>query len=710
MPESNLNGNLLVGASIGAGLNVLKDFKTLKLGNVVLCSLPDSKEQAAEVLKYCRENKIYIMLSEFVHRHNHKRWHAPSLDKKTLEELIPLAGEYFLGRYAIGEAGGILYWPKYYTIDEAVDAYRNMPPAANDAEARHNYVEYLKQELAYERNEVGNCKLFNVDSSVIFATHTEAGIDGQCLEMMPGDPLITLSAVRGAARAANQIWGVHIAQMYYGGIHVDEMYLNRWRASLWLSFIAGAQFIYPECGHFCYDIALEPKRDFHDPLIRRFRAELRELYRYTMIHHRPEGYPLSTMAIVRGRDDGHPGIWNPYAWGIYNCGEAWEYSDADKAWDLYNTFYTRTPLFEQYNTGEHDYSGNPPGGQLDMLPVDGDFSNYKTLVFLGTNRMDEELYSKLITFVKNGGHLIIALSHFDNSPVRGGENLTYFRNGKIHELCGFDIAGRGECDVYGISIVRQCSDSRYDLAMKHPGRDPNFNGKVTAMELTGWCPETTILAGLRNSARDLNDVFDIDSKPLLVEHRLGKGLVLTITAGDAPGSYGLRNFLNSLLWSSLRVHRTEIDFIAGDRIRYAVYDDNGNYKFYLYNSDPDLPSGVKLFYQGRKYDTVLLGANEFKSGWCSNGLIFIPEDPLWDAEVCGKDRFCFSTRAQSVRIINTGADERQITVNGENISLTSGEVRDVSIPAYIPEEKAQYFHDDFLTEPEIDIADLTTPY
>ena len=206
----------LVGASIGIGTEPLENFIRLNLGNVVLTSLPDNREEAAEVLRLCRKNRIYIMLSELVHRHNHERWHSPSLDKKTLEELLPLAGEYFLGRYAIGESGGILYWPKFYTVDEGVHAYRSMPGAANDAEARKNYVDYLKKELAFERNKVCCCKLYNVDSSIVFATHSEAGIDGQCLELLPGDPLITFSAVRGAARAAGQNWGVHIAQMYYG--------------------------------------------------------------------------------------------------------------------------------------------------------------------------------------------------------------------------------------------------------------------------------------------------------------------------------------------------------------------------------------------------------------------------------------------------------------------------------------------------------------
>lgn len=710
MSDSIFTDGPLVGASIGEGLRTLENFRELKLGNVVLCNLPDSREEAAEIFNFCRENKIYLMLSELVHRHNHTRWHSPSLDKKTLEELIPLAGEYFLGRYAIGEAGGILYWPKFYTIDYAVNAYGNMPPADNDAQAHKNYVEYLKKELEFERKEVCDCKLFNVDSSVVFATHTEAGIDGQCLEMMPGDPLITLSAVRGAAKAANQSWGVHIAQKYYGGLHCDQMYMNRWRASLWLSFMAGAQFIYPECGHFKYDIADEPPRGFNDPLIRQFRAEMRELYRFTKIHRRPAGFPLSPLAIVRGDDDGHPGIWNPYAWGVYNSGSQWELSDADKAWEMYYTFYTRCPLFAQFNTGEYDISGNPPAGQLDMLPAKGDFSTYKTLVFLGTNRMDEELYAKLIRFVKDGGHLIIALSHFDNSPVRGGE-MRYFRDGKIRELCGFNIAGIGESDVYGISVYRQSSDSRYDMPSKAVWRDPNFNGRITAVKIADRLEEkTTIIAGLRSSARQKASVEDFDQKPLLIEHRLGKGLVFTITAAEAPGSYGLREFVNNLLWASLRVNRPEVDFITGDRIRYAVYEDNGAQKFYLYNSDPDLSSGIRLLYRGKKYGEINLPANGFKAGYISDGLIFIPEDPLWEVEKVRADEYRFITRSQSVTVVNPADSPREVTLNQIKVHLAAAGSYQVTIPEDIPADKAEFFAPEFMVEPDIDMNNLSTPY
>ena len=700
----------LVGASIGIGTEPLENFIRLNLGNVVLTSLPDNREEAAEVLRLCRKNRIYIMLSELVHRHNHERWHSPSLDKKTLEELLPLAGEYFLGRYAIGESGGILYWPKFYTVDEGVHAYRSMPGAANDAVARKNYVDYLKKELAFERNKVCCCKLYNVDSSIVFATHSEAGIDGQCLELLPGDPLITFSAVRGAARAAGQNWGVHIAQMYYGGVHCDRMYQNRWRASLYLSYMAGAEFIYPECGHFRYRIPEEPYYGFGDEPVRRVRDELRRLYRHTLIHRRPAGFPESPAAVVRGRDDGHPGIWNPYAWGIYEDGGKWESSDAERGWELYDVFFRRDALFHPYNTGGPDYSGNPPGGQLDVIPPETDLSPYRLLFFLGNNRMDEALYAKLQDFVSRGGHLIIALSHFDNSAERGQHPMEYFRNGQLHELCGFDIDGMAAPDVYGISVIRQCSDVRYDLPVKRCDRDPNFIGRATPVKITNIQPETRVLVGFRNSVGGENLKEEISGLPLLVEHRLGKGLVLTVTATEAPGCAGLREFMTCLIYSAQRAHRTKLDVIAGDRIRYAVYRDGKDLRFYLYNSDPDVSAGAQILYQGKNCGEVLLKAGEFHAGQVADGLVFLPEEPLWEMGKNAPDSYCFATRQQKITIINTTEADREFRLNGKSLCLAPGSRIQADCPEYIPPEKARFFAPEFLTEAKVNVKDVTTPY
>lgn len=707
MKVSNPEFNPLIGASVGSGIKPLKDFIRLKLGNIVLTSLPDTVKEAEEVMDFCRENKIYIMLSEIVHRGNHKRWSAHSMSKDEIESVIKRAGKYFIGRYVIGEAGGILYWPKFYTINGGVGEYRSITPCDGEIAARKAYVDYLKSEIEFEKNEICNSTFFNVESSIIFSTHTEAGINGQCLELLPGDPLITLAAVRGAAKSAKQLWGVHIAMMWYGGIRLDELWQKRWRSSLYLSYLSGAGFIYPESSHFEYTIKGEKNYTFSAPELKRMRKELRQLYCFSKIHNRPDCAPESPIAIIRGFDDGHPGIWNPYAWGQYEKGEEWQSSDAENGWRLFDTFFKRQDFFFEHNTGDYDFSGNPPCGQLDIIPADGDFSSYKMLFFVGVNRMDDKLYSKLAEYVKKGGHLIIALSHFDCQTVRGGE-LQLFRNGNLSELCGFNVTTKGIKDVHGISFINHSSDDRYDFPCKTADRDPLFNGNVTGMQIEITDPELKIIAGL--SDKPDNIIENIAAQPLLTEHKLGKGTVFTITALESPGTPGLHKFTDCLVWKAIKAHTGEFDFITSDRVRYAIYNTSSGKQFYLYNLDPDLTQSAVIIYNNKRYAEILLSPGEFKCGYLFDNIIIIPDVPVCNAVYNNGDDITFISDRQNVVIINSTEETKFIKINNKNVELAANEKKNIELSENIPPELKEFFAPEFLEEPEMTMSDTSTPY
>ena len=697
----------LTGASIGPGLGPLQDFQKLKLGNVVLTWLPDDKQEALRVARYCRDQKIYLMLSEIVHRHNHERWHTANLSKSDLEEVIAEAGGFFLGRYAVGEVGGMLYWPKFYVIGEAAEAYPQLPPCRNEAEAHAAYVDYIRNELDFERKEICDCRLFNVDSSICFAWHAEAGIDGQCLEMLPGDPRITLAAVRGAARASNTVWGVHIAMLWYGGIRMDELWLRRWGISLWTSFMAGADFIYPESGHLDYHTADSPWLDFDSPEMLRVRRELRSLYRFTQVHRRPAGGPLTPMAVLLGNDDGHPGIWNPYAWGQYENGPEWETSDAERGWELFDTLFLREDIFHENVTGSHNCSGNPPCGQVDVIPASADFSKHSVLLLIGYNRMDDTLYEKLIKFVENGGHLILWLSHFDNAERRG-DPVKLFRGGDLSALCGFKVTGRGKCDVHGMKYVQASSFPEYDFPVRSAFRDPYFIGRTEPAEIEITDPALWTLAVFSDTVRD--KLENTLKQPLLVERRLGKGAVFTVTAFTKPGAYGMRKFAEVLVRTAAKAHRTELELIAPDTVRWAVYPDGNERKvIYILNCEPDLPQAVRLEYRGVLSQVILLDACEFKAVYVDSDILIIPEDPA--ASLQGRaGEWSLDTNEQNVELENLSGSRKEITLNGIAVALDPSERKKVLCPARIPAEKAEFFDPDYLNEPKIDMQDTSTPY
>ncbi len=697
----------LVGSSVGPGLDPIRDFEKLKLGNVVLLWLPDSKQEALDVVRYCRDRKIYMMLSEIVKRHNHKRLHCENLSKQDLEEIIAEAGDYFLGRYAIGEAGGMFYWPKSYVINAQAGQYVNMPACRNEAEAHAEYIKYLKGQLDFERTQVCSCPLFNVDSSIAFSYHAEAGIDGQCIEMLPGDPRLTLSAIRGTAKAQNVIWGAHIAMLWYGGIRMDELWVRRWRIALWTAYMFGADFIYPESGHMEYHARGEKWFDFDSEEMLRTRRELRSLYRFTRIHTRPEGGPRVPMAVLQGKDDGHPGIWNPYAWGQYENGEAWESSDAEKGWAMFDTLFQREDIFHENVTGRHNYSGNPPCGQADVIPPFADFSRYRLLILTGYNRMDDALYEKLTDFVKNGGHLILWLSHFDNAEKRGDE-VKLFRNGDLSELCGFKVTGREKGDVIGMKFVQNSSYPEYDFPVRTVNRDPYFIGHTEPAEIEITDPAVRVLAAYSDYVRDTLE--DCVKHPLMTERRLGKGVVFTVTTFTKPGAYGMRKFAEVLTRTAAKAHRTELELIAPDTVRWAVYPAGKGQVIYLLNSDPDLTQSVRLEYKGHLATEVLLPACAFRTFYVEDEVLFIPQDPVCGFAPGQNGCWNFVLNAGKFEVEDLSGSAKDITVNGIRLHIGKYERVQFDCPANIPAEKAEFMDESYLDEPAMMPSSTATAY
>jgi len=708
--DNVLEKSPLIGASIAPGLKSLENFIALKLGNVVLAELPDDENEALLVAEYCRRNRIYFMLPEIVHRHNHRQWRSPSLSYEEFGRIFEAFGEFFLGRYAIGEAGGICYWPKSYTINEGVNCYRNLPPCRGEIEAHQTYVDYLLKELEFERTQVAPGKLFNVESSILFARHGEAGIDGQCLEMLPGDPYITLAAVRGAARAFGSDWGVHIAMLWYGGVRIDELWLKRWKQSLYLSYISGADFIYPESGHMDYRGNGAPEYGFDTPELKQVRRELRKLYAISQIQHKNHD-PITLCAIVQGKDDGHPGIWNPYSWGQYNNGRQWESSEAERSWELFETFFRKEDLFHGNVTGSCDFSGNPPGGQIDVIPPGADFSRYRLLFFLGLNRMDESLYNKLIEYVKNGGHLVIGLAHFDTSEIRGGQ-LELFRNGDLRDLSGFEVSNWHDGDVCGIKFIKQPQAGKYDLPVQTPERDPFFIGYVQGAGIINHVgDDLQILAGLSDSVYHSKE--EITAKPILVERRLGKGAVYTITAMEHPGVNGLKKFSKCLLRAFCRNLPRQVDLLAPDTIRYAIYEleQPGDYRICVFNCNADLSGTFKVFSNGTFSQEILIAANSFKTLYIFNGILLDASDEL---AVCQRRSpepdIVYYGKKQKITMENLTGLDRTFSINNCNIELSARAMASVEVTENLPPGKEFFYQRDFEEEPPLKDVNTATPY
>jgi len=722
-----MNLPVLIGSSIPAGLEHVRMHKRLKQGDIVMTLIPRDKAEALAVARYCRENRIYLCFSEFLYRGSYdlcwayreaiprEEFHS----KTDVDEIIDAAGEYYFGRVTVGEIGGVLYWPKAYTINRGADNWENLPPCETHAEAQEAYVAYCKKWLDYERQELGKGPLMNVDSSVVHKHHVMAGIDVLCLEVMPGDPHLMHAAIRGAARAFNKRWGTHIAMHCYGGMNFDTLYEKRWRTSLFFSYISGAGFVYPESGHYTYaNAARKQKFGFRSKEMQRIRRSLREAWQFARVHARPPEGPRVGVGVVYGHLDGTPGLWNRYAWGQYHD-DKWLEGPPERGWRFVDKFYRKEDWPKEALQGDLDFSGNPPYGQYDVVPIEAPIEvlkRYPCLVFLGWNTMTPQIYEKLKAYVEAGGHLVMYLAHLSTETDRA-KDLRVYRDGDLSDLFGARVTGWDSKDVRGIKCMTDSSLKSYRFPLWRIRTDPRFMGNMTPakVELTTG----KVISG----HSDFYDVSEeeLERQPILVENSVGRGKAFLVTVAEYPGDEGMLRFNDDLLRVVLQGEQGDIRVLGNDRVRYAVYDGRlpGSRKrfsvVYFLNTEPDNDAAVRLWVKGRATEPFHVPAGALRLAYLCGSLVLLPVDKCVDVEswqvTSGAQRVeLFTVRAQEVAVHNVGAKPASIVLNGTRRTLEPGACKRVSLKKRVDPERRAFFAADFLEEPKANYRHAGLPY
>ena len=719
--------SVLIGSSIPAGVEQLQAHKELKQGDIVLTLIPREKEEALAVARYCRENRIHLCFSEFLHRgstdvgtpYRRKIPREEFHSKSDMDEIIDAAGDYYYARVTIGEAGGVIYWPKAYTINQRAENWGNLPACDTHAQAQKVYIAYCKKWLDHERAELGKGPLMNVDSSLVFKHHIMAGIDVLCLEVMPGDPHLMHAAIRGAARAYGKTWGAHIAMQCYGGMCFDELYQKRWRTSLLFSYIAGADFIYPESGHYTYsNPAHKQTFDFHSKEMKRIRADIRDTWQFARIHTRPTGGPRAPIGVVYGNLDGAPGLWNRYAWGQY-YDDKWLEGPAERSWRFVDKFHRKEDWPKESIVGEQDFSGNPPCGQYDIVPVEAPIETlkrYTCLMFLSWNTMTPAIYNKLKQYVTAGGRLVMSLPHM-STRVDRAKPLTLYNKGDFSDLFGVRITGKHTKDVRGIKCMADSSLQSWRLPLWRISTDPRFMGNFTparakitsAKVLCGW-----------------SDFYQVTEKelaaqPILVENSVGKGKTFLVTVYEYPADEGISRFTNDLVRTIIQGEQADIRLHSTDRIRYAVYDDNlpkSRQKYsviYMLNTDPDCNALARINVRGNATGEFRLTANELRLAYLRGDLIIIPQDKCvdidtWESGKTSHDIRLFSARDQEIEIHNLGKQQTDLTLNGLRRVCKPGASTRMDLKRYVDPARKKFFARDFLDEPHVNVNVTGLPY
>ena len=615
-------GDLCYGMS---SMDYLKKFKEEELGNFIIASFgfadyeksfsEDSVERILKEINWCRENKIYMEFYGLCRPHLREYYCTSKGAKGAWGEVVKAAGSYLVGRHVAGEIGHSVYCLKTHTT--------SLPPAKDMESAKEAYMARVKKRISPHRKSSGNTPLIIIDPSLLSSYSLEAGIDRVCLEVMCTDPNLMFSVLRGASRAyQRENFGAHIAMTCYGGVKMDELWFSRWKTSLYFSYISGADPIYAERGHWRISCLSCNDYSFEDKECERFRKILREFYHFCQSHPRPEKGPKVKIAVIQGNLDGDAGFWNTQVWG--QNGKHWQHSSPEYGWDYFDCFFSKEKWFNNTHTGGIDFSGNPPYGQIDIVPANTSLkilNNYSCLIFLGWNTMTEEIYERLKNYVKRGGHLFMAIPHL-STGIRREEDLILYNNGDYRDLFGVKVEGKGKVLDAGMKIVSDSSLPSYSFPNWTLNSDPIFlNGPIKSAQV-----KVSTARIIARMSFTFNEKVKEMGPPILIENALGKGKAFLLTSWDYPGARELELFMKDIIRViSTGEQAEDIKLESNDGVRYAVYEENGLKTIYLLNTNSGLSQQVNL-YLGDKTFPLQIPANELRIVWVNDELAVSPQD------------------------------------------------------------------------------------
>ena len=391
----------------------------------------------------------------------------------------------------------------------------------------------------------------------------KSGVNFISSEFPTGHSTLMMAANRGGAWLYNKpYWGVHLAN-HVMRMPDDETTLRRNFMFLWQAWLGGARLIYDEESalYGIHSTSYSP----WDPFTLTRRRQMQELYHYgSAIQHGREvvktGFLLGKYDCLVGGVQSSPEMEPTKVWGMFGPEtDTWKFDTPERGWEMLDPWMPGVWLYpvKQDISKVRMFLAGSPHGQVDLITIDGDpekLQKYDLLVLPGWNTMTQENYSKLINYVSNGGHLVLAATQCTNHITRDflaeKRDFDFFNGGNLSDLCGIRVDSLSK----PVNNVKW-KDGRTCSAKGLPG---------LAVEMM---PGTIALAESESGS------------PVLVEKAIGAGKVWTLVAGEYWGAASLDSFRGLLADTLTAMHRGEV-YIDGD---------TRDVDFHLY----ELPEGLR---------------------------------------------------------------------------------------------------------------------
>ncbi len=468
-------------------------------------------------------------------------------------------GCYYYWGNDMWNCNGHFYWELRDRILRHPDVCYRVPPqyagaktftyrAANAVKNVREAMELLEKRLAYTLQGFKR----HTGVTLLFRHFIRAGIEVPGAESMYSNHEILLSGLRGTAYAySKKECAAHLALQWYVDMVGRKGFAERYALSLAVSYLHGVTHINTEEGLWRMENGFE-SHDRFSPACQANQAVKRKFLRFVRSHTR-EGSPIRRHAILYGNGESSVSCFIPAVWGRDELN--WERGAPEESWELIRTLYPnatthRIPIAE--SDRDDGWFSSTPYGLCDIVPVeapDEKLMSYPYLAFLGYHLATEELTGHLRAYVEQGGKLLLCLCHLSTDDERPRINEPDFGT---HLVQGYDA-------LTGFTV----KDIRYD----------------------GYRRADADWSGVTVKARNEN------GEPLVVEHALGQGKVITVNSFEYPIHEAIRCAYSAelrALADAAKAEEAELGDIeiADQPVQYAVYElPDGQRRIYTVNVD-----------------------------------------------------------------------------------------------------------------------------
>jgi hypothetical protein len=243
----------------------------------------------------------------------------------------------------------------------------------------------------------------------------DGGYEWVGAETMYGTMEPLMSFLRGATldRGITSL-GVHHALQWSSSPEDTPEHVRRYRLALYVSYMQGATEINSEEGLWHLEEYYSHFNRFSNACCEHKEAQ-KDFYRYIRSHTR-RGKFYAPVAVIHGRYDGWHGFGRNSTWGWLDVQD----TDAEKSWDLLSVFYPEENLgnslyFHGFPSDKPlGFYSTTPKGNVDAIPIENRanrFNEYRALAFLGYNKYEKGDFDALLSYVKEGGRLLLTAAH-----------------------------------------------------------------------------------------------------------------------------------------------------------------------------------------------------------------------------------------------------------------------------------------------------------